>query len=120
MKKIIIEIQDKYDNYYKSSGMYNHSLPAYKLSFDNDFNTILYIAPQSGKAVEYYHKNKKVWRWLTRGLHKLNFSIFDNMEWLRKAILIMLCLVGMAVSVTGVILSWKWLKRSFKKRSKRK
>ncbi|MBN2166906.1 MAG: PepSY domain-containing protein [Marinilabiliaceae bacterium] len=109
-----ITIQDKYDRYYKSSGMYFHSLPAYKISFDNKFNTVLYIDTQSGKAVEYLHNNKKAEQWLTRGLHKLNFSIFHNIEWLRKTILIILCLGGLVVSVTGIILSWKWLKREIK------
>lgn len=83
-----------------------------KSSYTNRYNTILFIDPQSGKAVEYLHNNKKTERWLTRGLHKLDFSIFDNVEWLRKTILIILCLGGIAVSVTGVILSWKWLRRT--------
>ncbi len=113
-KKFSVEIQEEYDNYYKSSGMYYHSLPAYKLSFDNEFNTILYIDPESGKAVEYFNNNKKTQRWLTRGLHKINFSFFTKAEWLRKTILIILCVGGFVVSFTGVILSWKWLRKGLK------
>lgn len=116
-KNFSIEIQEEYDNYYKSSGMYYHSLPAYKLSFNNEFNTILYIDPQSGQAIEYFHNNKKAQRWLIRGLHKINFSFFNNVEWLRKTILIILCVGGFVVSLTGIILSWKWLRRGFKKRN---
>ncbi len=113
-KVITISIQEEYDNYYKSQGMYYHSLPAYKLNLNDAFNTVIFIDPESGRVVEYFNNNKRVRRWLTRGLHKLNFSIFKNVEWLRITILIILCVGGILVSFTGVLLSWKWLKRLIK------
>jgi len=115
-----IEIQNKYDSYYEECGMFHHPLPAYKVNLNDGFGTSVFIDPATGKAVEYFNANKKDRRWLTKGLHKFDFSIFNKADWLRKTILIIVCLIGTAVSFTGVLLSWKWIKRMFKKRLKKK
>ncbi len=113
-KQVSVEQQGEYGNYYKAYGMYYHPLPVYKICLNDRFNSSLYIDPQSGKAVEYFNNNKKARRILTRGLHKLDFSIFKNFSWLRITILIIISLGGLVVSFTGVLLSWKWLKRLVK------
>lgn len=113
-KPIEISQQSDYDIHYKVNGMYFHPLPVYKLKLDDGFSSVLYIDPASGKAVEYYNANKKTERLLTRGLHKLDFDVFLNSNGLRMTILIILCIGGIIVSFTGVLLSFKWCRRVFK------
>lgn len=112
-KSIKIEQQLHYDSHYKKNGMYSHPLPVYKLNLNDGFNSVLYIDPASGKAVEYFNTNKETERLLTRGLHKLDFAVFNKAEGLRNTILIILSLGGIIVSFTGVLLSFKWFRRLF-------
>ena len=118
-KLIKIEQQADYDLHYKANGMYSHPLPVYKLNLNDGFNSVLYIDPASGKAVEYYNNNKGTERLLTRGLHKLDFTIFLKADGVRNTILIILCIGGIIVSFTGVLLSFKWFRRVFKSNKKR-
>jgi len=108
---ISLETQEHYNEQYLESGMFNRPLPVYKITIDDGFNTVLFVDPSSGKAVTYFNSHKEAALFLTRGLHKFNFSVFENADWLRMTILIIITLLCGIVSLTGVILSWKWLKR---------
>lgn len=108
--------QEKYDNYYSGSAMYYWPEPVYKLVADDAAQTWIYINPATAEQVKRYTKNTRLRRWLYQGLHKFNFQFLkEEAEWFRKLLLIITSLGGIAVSITGVWLSKKWLRRTIRK-----
>lgn len=112
--QLTITLQTQYDNYYEANGMFYHPLPVYKIIVDDAYGTTLFIDPTNGKAVGHFDNNKRWKRWLTKGLHKFEFPIFEKYDWLRKVLLIGVLLIGTFMCVTSVVLSWKWFKRVIK------
>nr|WP_321357623.1 PepSY domain-containing protein [uncultured Draconibacterium sp.] len=111
--------QEKYDNYYSGSAMYYWPEPVYKLVADDAAQTWIYINPATAEQVKRYTKNTRLRRWLYQGLHKFNFQFLkEEAEWFRKLLLIITSLGGIAVSITGVWLSKKWLRRTIRKTKK--
>ncbi len=108
-------ILNNYDNYYKESAMNNYPLPVYCIEWDAYSRDILYIDPLTGKALFSYNKNSRMHRWLYQGLHKFDFKFLKQHDWLRKSILIFLAVGGLIVSISGVVLGYKWLRRISKK-----
>ncbi|WP_152541673.1 PepSY domain-containing protein [Saccharicrinis fermentans] len=107
-----IQEQFTYDNYYAGSGMIYLPQPAYKIMVDDVANTWLYIDPASGEAVKTLTRNTRLRRWLYRFLHTLDIPMLKKMDGLRKTILVLLCLMGLAISVTGFVIGIKWFKRN--------
>lgn len=110
-----IESQKNYDSYYSGSAM--HYLPeeAFKIDVNDAWGTALYVNPQNGDLVKKTTKNSRVRRWLYRFLHTFDIPILKKYDGLRKTILILLSIAGLAVSLTGLVLSFKWFKRNFNK-----
>ncbi len=106
--------QTGYDNYYQKSGMANHPLPVYQITWNNENQDRIYIYPVTGHVVLSYDKKGKIHRWLYQGLHKFNFQFLIEHEWLRKALLLVLSCGGIVVSLSGIALSVKWIKRKVK------
>lgn len=112
--------QQNYDNYYSGSAMYYLPQMAYKIEIDDVAKTWLYIDPASGERVKKLNKNSRLRRWLYRFFHTLDLAILKQYDTLRKTILILLSLVGLAVSITGLMLSFKWFRRNYNKLIKTK
>jgi len=113
-QSIAISQQLNYDNYYQASGMGFRPCPAYKLTFNNSDKNWLYISPQTGEAVYELNKNTRVRRWLYRAFHTFNLQFFREHEWLRKLLLIIVSLGGLGISISGLVLSMKWMRRKQK------
>lgn len=112
-----VSIQSEYDSYYASSGMLFLPKPVYKIERNDAAQTWLFIDPKTGDNVKTIDRNYRARRWLYRALHTFNFPVLQNIAWLRKSILFVLCLTCLAISLTGFMLSFKFFKR--KKKSKR-
>ncbi|WP_320113254.1 PepSY domain-containing protein [Draconibacterium orientale] len=110
-----ISVQSEFDNYYQPSGMFGRPLPVYKISWTDEAQNLIYIDPVTGKVVTSLTRNRKIHRWLYQGLHKFNFQFLVEHNWLRKILLFILSLGGITVSFSGVVLSWKWIKRKAKR-----
>ena len=112
--------QEKYDNYYSGSAMFYWPEPVYKLVANDVAETWIYINPATAEQVKRYTKNSRLRRWLYQGLHKFNFQFLkEEAEWFRKLLLVITSLGGIAVSITGVWLSKKWLHKTVLKTKKR-
>lgn len=107
--------QAAYDSYYLASRMHYLPQPVYKIELDNADQTWLYINPATGEEVKRHIKNTRLRRWLYRALHTFNFPILNKAEWLRKTILIVLSIGGLAVSISGFVLSVRWFNRKLNK-----
>ena len=112
--------QTEYDNYYQESGMSYHPLPVYRIDWQDAGHNQLFVNPTTGEAIASFNQSEKIHRWLYRGLHTFNLKFLLQNEWLRKALLIFLSLGGLAVSVSGLVLGWNWLKRKFRNNKRKR
>ncbi|MCT4600937.1 MAG: PepSY domain-containing protein [Marinifilaceae bacterium] len=88
-------------------------LPFLRIEFNDENETFMYIGVESGKCISLNNKSKRLRRWLYKGLHTLNFKFLREHDWIRKFILLFLCVGGLFVSYTGIILSVKYIRRIF-------
>lgn len=116
-KSLKLSVQEKYDNYYYASAMYYLPTPAYKLELNDEAGTWLYINPATAEEVKRYTKNTRLSRWVYKAAHTFKFGFFKKAEWLRKTILILLSIVGIVISITGVMLTNKRIVRLLKRKN---
>lgn len=102
-----VSLQRNYDSYYAPSAMRFHPKPVYKITLNDVASTWLYIDPATGENVQKIDRNYRARRWLYRALHTFNFPWLQKADWLRKAILLLLCLACFAISLTGCVLKYK-------------
>ena len=106
--------QTEYTPYYQQCGMCHAPLPVYRVDIHDQFNTSLYIYPKTGSALREMNNNKRSYFWLFTALHSFKFSIFIQHEILRIIILIIIMLGGVSLSILGIGLAIKHLKRKIK------
>ena len=107
-------MMDSYDNYYVSQ---KHSLPlpVCRVTVDDADRSTYYINPQTGDC-RYYNTNRRAGKWMYSGLHALNFPFFTERPALRMAVMWALLLGGLAVSATGVVLAFRYLRRLLRRK----
>ena len=101
----------EYDAYYQKSGMWLRPLPVWQIDMSDEDKTTFYIHPNTGECIKSYNTNDRWRRWLYRSLHTFDFPFLKQHEWLRKGILLFLSLGGLMVSLSGLVLGIKWMRR---------
>ncbi|GAF03750.1 hypothetical protein [Saccharicrinis fermentans] len=97
------------DEYFKYKNKnYNSIL---KVSLNNTDNTILYLDLNNLKLLKVSNKNTRLRRWLYKGLHSFDFSFFEKYRWLRETWLILLSIGGTIISLTSLILGYRYFDR---------
>ena len=106
------ELLTHYDTYYiDRKKMLN--LPVWKVEVVNPDQTCYYINPKTGQIREYNTRGR--WHfWMYPGLHSLKFKWLVEHPVVWSAVMWILLLGGTAVSVTGVVLGCRYLKRKNK------
>ncbi|PVX49998.1 PepSY-associated transmembrane protein [Balneicella halophila] len=99
----------------ETDGYYNTSEKIIKLKFNDTDKSWFYIPVENPINTRLYDKNRRLGRWLYKGLHTFNFPAFEGIEWLRKTMLIILSVFGTIVSLTGVVLGYRYFRRKAKK-----
>ena len=113
-----LEKLTEFDAYYQKSGMWERPLPVWLLNLEDKDCTSMYINSQTGSVVKSYNTNDRWRRWLYRSLHTLDFPFLKQHDWLRKSLLIILSIGGTLLSLSGLVLGIKWIRRN--KRKKRR
>lgn len=108
----IVSTQTNYDNYYSVSAMHHLPPMAYKIELSDAAKTWLYIDPASGECIKTHTKNTRIKRWLYRFLHTFDIPILKKYDALRKGILLLVSIAGLAISITGLFLSFRWFRRN--------
>ncbi len=104
------------DGYYNKRK--NKTWPVYKVVMEDLDKTWLYIDPDNLEIVKTLNKNTRVRRWLYKGLHSFDFKFLTKNDWLRKLLLIFLSIFGTVASISGLVLSYKYVRRKIKKLTK--
>ncbi|MCE7040840.1 PepSY domain-containing protein [Dyadobacter sp. CY312] len=99
-----------YDDYYYSKNR-DKRLPVLRMKMDTPEKTWYYVDLKTGQVVLKHEKTSRLERWLYHGLHSLDFSFIFYKRPLWDIVMIILMLGGLLASSTGLILTWKWLRR---------
>jgi len=106
-----ISLINEYDNYYMSLDN-DRPLPVYKIEIADKDKSTYYINPRTGKH-KYVNQNKRARKWVFSGLHYFNIKYLADHPALWTAIMWILCLGGIVVTGTGVIMGGSYIKRRF-------
>jgi hypothetical protein len=70
------------------------------------------IDGSTGALLSRLDPSGRAYRWLFGRLHTLDFPALQSRPMLRTAIIVALCLCGLAFSLSGVVLAWRRLRMS--------
>jgi hypothetical protein len=97
------------DDYY-----YGHhreaAFPVLRARFDLPEAPVFYIDPAQGRLAGYVDRDKRWDRWLFNGLHQLDFAFLRTRP-LWDVVVIVLCVLGFALTFSGLVLGWRRLTR---------
>ncbi len=105
----------KFDSYYNP----RNNIVA-KITIEDNNNTALYVKTSNPTYVQYMNSNRRVGRWIYLSLHSFTFKGLHKIDWLRKTLLIIVSIFGVVISFTGVVLSYNYLRRLFRRRTRKK
>jgi uncharacterized iron-regulated membrane protein len=101
---------DRYDAYW-----YAHHdtrpLPVLRVGFDDDAKTWFHISPVTGEILGRIDATRRTYRWLFNALHSLDFKLLLMYRPAWDIVMWLLSLLGMTISVSGVVIGWRYLKR---------
>jgi hypothetical protein len=112
------DILTEYDDYYYSKKG-EKRLPVLRVKVDNAEQSWYYVDLKTGQLVLKHEKGSRLERWLYHGLHSLDFRFILYNRPLWDIVVWVLMLGGTAVSVTGLVLTWKWLRRKVRRKTKK-
>jgi hypothetical protein len=97
------------DDYY-----YSHhrqaAFPVLRARFDLPEAPVFYIDPAQGRLAGYVDRDKRWDRWLFNGLHQLDFAFLRTRP-LWDVVVIVLCVLGFALTFSGLVLGWRRLRK---------
>jgi hypothetical protein len=91
-------------------------LPVLRVRLNDARKTVLYVNPRTGLIEARYTNKSRLERWLYNGLHSLDFPFLYHHRPLWDVTVIVLSIGGFLLSGTGIVLSFKYLRKSGKKR----
>lgn len=98
-----------YDSYYYAAAQ-SRPLPVLRAKFDDDAETWLYLDAQAGTVVQRETSRSRIQRWLYHGFHSLDLPGLYQATWAWTAVIVLLSLGGIFLSVTSVIIGWRFLR----------
>ena len=99
-----------YDSYYydRASG---RPLPVLRVKYADAAETWLYLAARDGAVLQRETARGRPVRWMYRGLHSLDFPGLYQSGWMWEAAVVTLCAGGLLLSMTSVIVGWRFLRK---------
>lgn len=112
------EVLTTYDAYYyrrQEQSMYGadeRRLPVLRAVFNDPGHTWVHLDPYTGQVASSLDSSERVGRWLFNFLHSWDLPAMLDAPWWREAVLIVLCIGGVLLSATAVVLGARRLRKS--------
>lgn len=108
-------VLNEYDDYYYSKH-HEKRLPVLRMKMATPQETWYYVDLKTGQVALKHEQLSRLERWLYHGLHSLDFKwlVYKRPAW--DLIVGLLMIGGLSVSCTGLVLTWKSVTRTIKKR----
>ncbi|WP_411392419.1 PepSY domain-containing protein [Pseudomonas sp. MPB23] len=113
-----VDSQTHYDFYYFARdaqsmyGFQTRPLPVLRLRFADPASTWIYMDPASGEVIASLDHAQRTGRWLFNWLHSWDWQALLERPALREALIIAFSLGGLVISLSGIVLGWRRLRRS--------
>jgi uncharacterized iron-regulated membrane protein len=85
-------------------------LPVLRAGFDDPAHSWFYIEPTSGRMVGVADDSLRLYRWTFSALHSLDFKFLLAHRPLWDIVVWLLSILGLIVSVSGVVIGWRRIK----------
>jgi len=111
------EMLKTYDAYYyqrQEQSMYGadeRRLPVLRVAFNDPGRTWVHLDPATGQVASSMDSAQRVGRWLFNFLHSWDLPAMLDAAWWREAVLILLCIGGLLLSATAVVLGTRRLRK---------
>jgi len=86
-------------------------LPVLRAIFDDDAQTWIHISPITGDILGLADSSSRTYRWMFNALHSFDFKLLLTYRPAWDIVVILLSILGTIVSVSGVVVGWRYLKR---------
>jgi uncharacterized iron-regulated membrane protein len=89
----------------------DRELPVLRAKFDDDAQTWFHISPVTGDILGRIDSSRRTYRWLFNALHSFDFQLLLMYRPAWDIVVWLLSILGTIVSVSGVVIGWRYLKR---------
>ncbi|MDO9383127.1 MAG: PepSY domain-containing protein [Hyphomicrobiaceae bacterium] len=87
-------------------------LPVIKVAFGDPSEAWIYLDPATGAVAGLSDRSSRTYRWMFSFLHDYDLPILLRNQPARDILIWLLSLAGLVISVSGVVVGWRTLKRS--------
>jgi PepSY-associated transmembrane protein len=101
---------EQYDAYWYAHHQ-QRALPVLRAGFDDEAQTWFHIDPGTGEILGRTDSSRRTYRWLFNALHSFDFPLLLRYRPAWDAAVWLLSLLGLMISVTGVVIGWRRLRR---------
>lgn len=103
-------VQNEPDAYWYSHHQIRR-FPVLRIAFDDPDGTWAYIDPEIGQVVGRSDDSRRLYRWLFNAVHSYDLVTLTGRRPLWDAVVWVLSIVGLVMSVSGVVVGWRRLVR---------
>jgi uncharacterized iron-regulated membrane protein len=100
----------RYDAYWYAHHQ-ERELPVLRAMFDDEVRTWFHFSPVTGDIVGRIDESGRTYRWLFNALHSLDFRLLLMHRPAWDIVVVLLSVLGTVVSVSGVVIGWRYLRR---------
>ena len=106
----------KYDTYYIHRAG-KRPLPVWRVAIDTKDHHTYYVDPKTG-TFRMYADNERIDAWMFMKFHRLQFTFLVNTPGAWTVVMWVCMLIGLVTSLTGLMLTFDYVRRLVKKRKK--
>lgn len=99
------------EDLYWYSHHHKRALPILRVQFDDPEATWLFLDPATGAIAAVSDRSARIYRWLFNFLHDYDLPVLLRNQPARDIVVWLLSIAGLVVSVSGVVIGWRTLRR---------
>jgi hypothetical protein len=87
-------------------------LPVLRAGFDDAAETWFHLDPTSGEILGRSDRSSRLYRWMFNALHSFDFAFLIAHRPAWDVVVIVLSLAGLVISISGIVIGWRRLRRA--------